>query len=244
VRDEGPGATPPIGARVAALDWRTLREALLERGFARTGPLLRAQECDALRALYPEDRHFRSRVEMERHRFGRGDYAYLRAPLPSLIAELRGTLYARLVPIANRFSERLGRAMRYPRSHSGFLARCHASGQTRPTPLLLRYGAEGYNCLHQDRYGEVGFPLQATALLSQPGRDFRGGAFLLYEQRPRAQARVEVIELERGELVLFPSFERPLPGAAGFVRAAVKHGVARVESGERFALGVIFHDAR
>ncbi len=239
-----PGSEAKIAERIAALDWGRLETELDERGFARTGELLSAAECGDLRGIYPQDARFRSRVDMERHRFGRGDYAYLRRPLPPLVEALRRALYARLARVADRFADRLGSAVRYPRSHRAFLARCKAGGQTRPTPLLLRYRAGGYNCLHQDRYGQVGFPLQATALLSDPATDFRGGAFLLHEQRPRAQARVEVIELERGEFVLFPSFERPVAGARGFVRAAVKHGIARVEAGERFALGVIFHDAR
>jgi hypothetical protein len=233
-----------IRRRVAALDWARIAAALDREGYARIPRLLAAGERRALLDLYARDELFRKRIDMERHRFGVGEYKYFADPLPPLVAELRQALYPRLARLANRWLERLGAAARMPASFAGLRARCRAAGQTRPTPLLLHYQAGGLNHLHQDLYGEVAFPLQVTCLLSRPGRDFRGGEFLLVEQRPRTQARGEAVALRAGEAILFPTRERPVAGARGFVRAQVRHGVSRVRSGSRTALGIIFHDAR
>jgi hypothetical protein len=237
-------AAPGVRERIERLDWKRLAADLDANGFARTPPLLDAGECSALVALYADDRHFRKRVEMERHRFGVGDYAYFASPLPPLVRELRTHCYPRLAPVANEWAERTGRPERFPRTLAAFLRGCHANGQTRPTPLLLRYAAGGYNRLHQDLYGEVAFPLQATLFLSRPGVDYTGGEFLLVEQPPRQQAIARAIRPEQGEMVLFPSAVRPVRGAGGWLRVAVRHGVSPLESGGRFALGIIFHDAR
>jgi hypothetical protein len=193
--------------------------------------------------MYADDDRFRSRVVMERHGFGRGEYKYFRYPLPPLVAELRRTLYARLPPIANRWNAALGIDVRYPAEHPAFIARCHAAGQNKPTPLLLRYGAGDYNCLHQDLYGEHVFPLQATILLSRPERDFAGGEFVLTEQRPRVQSRAEVVALRQGDAVVFAVRHRPVQGARGVYRVTMRHGVSRVRRGNRHTLGIIFHDA-
>ena len=232
-----------IEARVAALDWAAMAAALDEVGHALTGPLLTGAECGALARLYAEDRRFRSRIDMARYRFGEGEYKYFAAPLPPLVAALRVALYRRLAPIANRWMASLGAAERYPGSLPEYLARCAAHGQRRPTPLLLRYAAGGYNCLHQDLYGALAFPLQVTCVLSQHGADFTGGELLLVEQRPRAQSRGAVVVLERGEAVIFPNRERPVHGTRGVYRAQVRHGVSRLHSGTRTSLGIIFHDA-
>ena len=239
-------ATAPtsLAHRVAALDWRALEASLGERGFARVPALLGGDECAALAALWSDPTRFRSRVDMERHRFGVGAYQYFAAPLPPLVRALRVAVYRRLAPIANRWAGALGEPTRYPPSLAGFLARCHAAGQTRPTPLLLRYEAGGYNCLHQDLYGELAFPLQLTVFLSRPGVDYEGGPFLLVEQRPRMQSRAEVVVGGQGDMVVFPVGAHPVAGARGVYRATMRHGVARIEQGERFALGIIFHDAR
>ena len=205
--------------------------------------LLLPGECDALVGLYRDDGRFRKRIDMEAHGFGRGDYAYLARPLPRLVEQLRAALYRHLAPIANRWAEALGRDERYPPSHRAFLAQCHAAGQERPTPLLLHYQKGGYNRLHQDRYGDVFFPLQAAALLSRPERDFRGGELLLVEQRPRSQSRGEVVVSEQGDLVIFPSGDRPAPGRRGTLRLTTRHGVSTLTEGERYALGIILHDA-
>jgi uncharacterized protein len=236
-------ARPPISERLARLDWRRIAESLDERGWATTPPLLGPAECSALIALWADERRFRTRVDMARYRFGEGEYRYFAAPLPPLVAALRRHLYGRLAPIANRWMETLGEADRYPPALAEFLARCAAHGQTRPTPLLLHYTAGGYNCLHQDLYGAVAFPLQLTCVLSRRGVDYNGGELLLVEQRPRAQSRGEVIVLERGEAVIFPTRHRPVAGARGHYRATVRHGVSRVTAGERMSRGVIFHDA-
>jgi len=233
-----------IRRRVAALDWEGIAAALDREGYARIPRLLAAPERRALLGLYARDELFRKRIDMERHRFGVGEYKYFANPLPPLVAELREALYPRLAPLANRWLDRLGAAGRLPGSLARFRARCRAAGQTRPTPLLLHYEAGGFNHLHQDLYGEVAFPLQLTCLLSQPGRDFTGGEFLLLEQRPRTQSRGEAIALRAGEAIVFPTRERPVPGARGFVRAQLRHGVSRVRSGSRTTLGIIFHDAR
>jgi hypothetical protein len=213
----------------------------------RDGPLagaLTAAECDMLASLYPNDGHFRSRVVMARHGFGRGEYKYFRYPLPALVAELRATLYARLVGIANRWNELLALDVRFPDDHEAFIERCHRAGQQRPTPLLLQYGPQDYNCLHQDLYGEHVFPLQAVFLLTSPSEDFTGGEFLLTEQRPRMQSRAEVVPLAKGDGAIFPVNQRPKRGARGFYRVTMRHGASRVRSGRRCTAGVIFHDAR
>jgi len=237
-----PVPPPSIERRVAALDWNRIESHLGERGYATTGPLLTPAECSGLIAEYENDARFRSRVVMAKHGFGRGEYKYFAYPLPEPVAQLRPALYERLAPIANRWEKLLGGPETYPARHSAFLDRCREAGQRRPTPLLLRYGAEDYNCLHQDVYGEVFFPLQATFLLS-PGRDFTGGEFLLAEQRPRMQSRAEVVPLARGEAVLFAGRYRPVQGTRGAYRVTLRHGVSRVRSGRRLTLGVIFHDA-
>jgi hypothetical protein len=228
--------------RLGALDWSALAASLDARGYAHVQGFLTVEECRQLAQLYDDDQHFRKRVVMARHAFGRGEYKYFSYPLPPLVAELRGMLYPRLAPLANRWSEQLRSASRFPDRHSDFLARCHAAGQTEPTPLLLHYDADDYNCLHQDLYGEHVFPLQVTLLLSEPGRDFRGGEFLLTEQRPRMQSRAEVVPLARGDAVVFAVRHRPVQGTRGSYRVNMRHGVSRVTSGRRRTLGIIFHD--
>jgi uncharacterized protein len=237
-------AGPTIGTRVAALDWPHIVAELDTNGCAVINALLTTEECASLAALYPSDEHFRSRVVMARHGFGRGEYKYFAAPLPAPVAELRATLYPRLAELANRWNESLGSEIRYPRAHGEFLARCHRAGQTKPTPLLLHYGEDDYNCLHQDLYGEHVFPLQVAFLLAAPDRDFTGGEFVLAEQRPRMQSRAEVVPLGRGDGVIFPVHHRPVRGTRGFYRVTLRHGVSRVRSGRRQTLGIIFHDAR
>ena len=235
-----------IVRRVAALPWPELAAALDARGAATTGPLLSAAECRALAALYKDEApgRFRSRVVMARHGFGQGEYKYFAHPLPPLVAALRRELYPRLALIAARWHAALGRDAKFPPTLEGYLERCHAAGQTRPTPLLLRYGAGDYNCLHQDLYGALAFPLQATILLSAPGADFAGGEFVLVEQRPRMQSRPEIVPLRQGEAVIFAVNERPVAGKRGTYRVKMRHGVSTVRSGERLTLGIIFHDAR
>jgi uncharacterized protein len=235
---------PDIGARVAAMDWGQAANDLDAYGCTVLKGLLTVEECGALATLYPDDSHFRSRVVMGRHGFGRGEYKYFSYPLPGLIAKLRPALYANLYGIANRWNEAMGIDIRYPESHGAFLDRCHAAGQTRPTPLLLRYGADDYNCLHQDLYGEHVFPLQVAILLSEPGRDFSGGEFVLTEQRPRMQSRAEVVPLRQGDAVAFAVHVRPAQGTRGFYRVNMRHGVSRIRSGHRYTMGVIFHDAK
>jgi hypothetical protein len=232
-----------VAARVDALDWDALERALWEWGYARTAPLLTPVECAHLVALYADARRFRSRIEMARYRFGVGDYQYFAHPLPPVVAALRARLYPPLAAIANRFERALGSRLRHPETLPALLERCARRGQTKPTPLLLHYEAGGYNCLHQDVYGAVVFPLQVTAFLSRRGVDYEGGEFLLVEQRPRAQARGEAIATEQGELVIFPTRHRPVRGARGWLRAGMRHGVSRVTRGARYTLGVIFHDA-
>jgi hypothetical protein len=230
-----------LPGRVARVDWDAAEASLESRGFA-TVPLLEAGECRALAALYDREEPFRSRVVMQRHAFGRGEYKYLRYPLPPVVQALRTALYPRLAPIANRWRDALGVAGALPPDLEGYLAQCHAAGQARPTPLLLRYQADDYNCLHQDLYGPLVFPLQLTVLLSDP-TEFSGGEFMLVEQRPRAQSRGEVVPLTRGEAVIFPVHHRPVRGTRGFYRVNLRHGVSRVRDGLRMTLGVIFHDA-
>jgi len=244
VRQLRPQERGPLPARIASLDWARIAADLDAHGCAVTGPLLAADACAALAARYDDDARFRSRIVMARHGFGRGEYKYFADPLPDDIAALRTSLYPPLAQIANRWNERMGVALRFPDAHAAFLARCHAAGQTRPTPLLLRYRAGDYNCLHQDLYGEHVFPLQATVLLSRPGDDFSGGEFLLTEQRPRMQSRAEVVPLRQGEAVIFPVHHRPVAGTRGTYRVTMRHGVSRLRSGARHTLGIIFHDAR
>jgi uncharacterized protein len=233
-----------IAARAAAIDWMQATSDLDAQGCAVLKGLLTTEECHALTALYPEDKIFRSRVVMGRHGFGRGEYKYFSYPLPQPIAELRPQLYARLQPIANRWNEAMDIDTRYPDSHEAFLARCHKAGQLRPTPLLLQYGEDDYNCLHQDLYGEHVFPLQVAILLSEPRRDFEGGEFVLTEQRPRMQSRAEVVPLGQGDGVAFAVHVRPVRGTRGFYRVNMRHGVSRLRSGRRHTVGVIFHDAK
>ncbi|MDP6704925.1 MAG: 2OG-Fe(II) oxygenase [Alphaproteobacteria bacterium] len=232
-----------IGGRIDALPWAEMGTQLAERGYARAGPLLTPTECQALVRLFGDDRRFRSTVEMARHRFGEGRYRYFAYPLPRLVGDLRRQLYPRLVPIANAMMAEMRRPHRYPGRLEEFLSDCRAAGQCRPTPLLLGYEAGGYNRLHRDLYGELLFPLQAVLCLSRPGRDFEGGEFLLVEQSPRMQARAEAIRPGQGEIVVFPTAERPVAGKRGFHRAQMRHGVSRVQSGHRHTLGIIFHDA-
>src|SRR5262249_49544817 len=226
------------------LDWTRIAGELDAYGCAVAGPLLAAEDCAALAARYDDDARFRSRIVMARHGFGRGEYKYFAYPLPGEGAALRAALYPPLAAIANRWNEQMGIATRYPDAHAAYLARCHAAGQTKPTPLLLRYGAGDYNCLHQDLYGEHVFPLQVTLLLSRPGEDFSGGEFLLTEQRPRMQSRAEVVPLAQGEAVIFPVHHRPVAGPRGTYRVNMRHGVSRLRAGRRHTLGIIFHDAK
>jgi uncharacterized protein len=226
------------------MNWeRYLEKDLDERGSAVIERLITPGECEALAALYAADRHFRSRVVMAQHGFGRGEYKYFDYPLPDVIGRLRSALYPRLAPIANRWNAALGVKARFPEKHAQFLKRCHAAGQRRPTPLLLQYGAGDYNCLHQDLYGEHVFPLQLTILLSEPGRDFTGGEFVMTEQRPRMQSRAEVVALAKGDAVVFAVNQRPVQGTRGVYRVKLRHGVSRVRSGRRHTAGIIFHDA-
>jgi hypothetical protein len=228
--------------RVDRLDWELLNHQLEEQGYAQTPPLLTPNECADLVALYANG-SFRKCVDMTRHRFGQGEYKYFDDPIPELVAEFRESLYPYLARVANRWSEALRNDVRFPAEHAQFLAHCLEHGQVKPTPLLLRYEQDGYNCLHQDLYGAVAFPLQAVFLLSRAGEDFTGGEFLLVEQRPRAQSRGEAITIGQGEAVLFTTRERPVPGFRGIYRAKVRHGLSRVRTGQRFALGIIFHNA-
>ena len=233
-----------IAARVDAIDWAQIESELDAQGCAIVKRLLSADECRALSALYPDDAHFRSRIVMGRHGFGRGEYKYFSYPLPDLIAQLRPVLYGRLRGTANRWNETIGIDIRYPERHDAFLKRCHDAGQIRPTPLLLQYEAGDYNCLHQDLYGEHVFPLQVAVLLSEPGRDFTGGEFVLTEQRPRMQSRPEVVPLAQGDAVAFAVHHRPMQGTRGAYRVNMRHGVSRIRSGHRHTVGVIFHDAK
>jgi len=229
--------------RVEAIDWQRAADDLGAQGCAVLERLLTPAECRAIAALYGVDDRFRSRVVMARHGFGQGEYKYFAYPLPAPIGELRTALYPRLAPIANRWNERMGIELRYPARHAAFLERCHKAGQLRPTPLLLQYGPGDYNCLHQDLYGALAFPLQASILLSEPGRDFTGGEFVLTEQRPRMQSRPEVVPLRQGDAVVFAVHHRPVQGTRGTYRVNMRHGVSRLRSGQRHTLGVIFHDA-
>jgi len=225
------------------IDWKKLSAGLDERGSALVERLFSPAQCRSLAALYEEDGLFRSRVVMARHGFGRGEYKYFDYPLPELVAAQRAALYPRLAEIANRWNATMGMDARFPPEHKAYLKRCHAAGQRRPTPLLLKYGQGDYNCLHQDLYGEHVFPLQLTILLSQPERDFTGGEFVMTEQRPRMQSRAEVVPLAQGDAVVFAVHHRPVQGARGTYRVNMRHGVSRVRTGHRHTLGIIFHDA-
>jgi hypothetical protein len=233
-----------IEQRLRKLDWDAIERSLWELGYAKTAPVLLPRECDELIALYPDDARFRSHIDMARYRFGLGDYKYFANPLPDVVEALRTHAYAPLAAIANRWMESLGDAQRYPPSLAEFLALCHKRGQKRPTPLLLHYETGGYNCLHQDLYGDIAFPLQMTCFLSRRERDYTGGEFLLVEQRPRAQSKGEAIATEQGEIVIFTTRYRPMRGGRGYYRANVRHGVSRLTSGTRYTLGIIFHDAK
>jgi hypothetical protein len=229
-------------AGIAGIDAAGLTASLDERGYATLPALLDSDGCRALAALYDDEAAFRSRVVMQRHGFGRGEYKYLRYPLPAPVAELRRALYPLLAPVANRWRETLREERRFPEALDDFLAECHAAGQTRPTPLILKYAAGDYNCLHQDLYGALVFPLQLTILLSDPA-EFTGGEFILVEQRPRMQSKAEVVPLRQGDAVVFAVHHRPVRGTRGFYRVNQRHGVSRLRSGERATLGIIFHDA-
>jgi hypothetical protein len=238
------GVIPVHRPPLERYDWETIRTALNDNGSSVIKGLLTPGECRALVALYGDDPLFRSRIVMARHGFGSGEYKYFAYPLPALIADLRGALYARLAPLANEWNAAMKLSRRYPAGHAAFLKECHAAGQARPTPLLLRYGPGDYNCLHQDVYGEHLFPIQVAVLLADPARDFTGGEFVLTEQRPRMQSRAEVVPLRQGDAVAFAVNDRPVKGKNGFYRVKMRHGVSRLRSGERHTLGIIFHDAK
>ena len=233
-----------IKQRVTRLDWQAIEAALWEQGYVKTAPLLTQDECTRLVALYPRDRRFRSRVDMARYRFGVGEYKYFADPLPLIVQQLRVHLYPHLAAIANRWMAALGQADRFPATFSAFAEYCHANRQVKPTPLMLSYTTDGYNCLHQDLYGQIVFPLQLTCFLSQREVDYTGGEFLLVEQRPRAQSRGVAITTEQGEMLIFPTQSRPVAGKRGHYRAIMRHGVSRILSGSRYTLGIIFHNAK
>jgi hypothetical protein len=236
-------ARPTLEERLEGVAWQGVEDQLDELGYATTGPLLSAEECRDVAQTYPEAARFRSRIVMRRHAFGEGEYQYFAHPLPELVAGLRRLTYPHLVGVANRWQEALGLSQRYPEGLDAYLSACHAAGQTRPTPLLLKYGPGDYNRLHQDLYGALNFPLQMAILLSAPGRDFAGGEFVLAEQRPRTQLRAEVVPLGQGEAVIFAVNFRPARGSRGFYRLSMRHGVSRIRAGARYTLGIIFHDA-
>jgi hypothetical protein len=233
-----------IQERIDGYDWGAVVEDMNGHGCAVLAELLTAGECGELAALYTQDRRFRSHIHMARHGFGKGEYKYFKYPMPDLIGALRTALYPRVAPIANAWNERMKLDVRYPPKHADYLKVCHDAGQLRPTPLLLQYTEGDFNCLHQDLYGELAFPLQATVLLSEPGKDFTGGEFALTEQRPRMQSRVEVVPLRQGDAVVFAVHNRPVQGTKGTYRVNLRHGVSRLRSGHRHTLGIIFHDAK
>jgi hypothetical protein len=237
-------SAPGLSSRVRALDWKWISKELDTQGCALIQGLISSTDCDLLAGLYPQEELFRSRVVMSRHGFGQGEYKYFSHPLPRTIAALRTSLYRHLAPIANRWNRALSIQAHYPATHADFITRCHDAGQTRPTPLLLQYAVDDYNCLHQDLYGEHVFPLQVAVLLSEPGRDFTGGEFVLTEQRPRMQSRAHVVPLRQGDAVIFAVCYRPVQGTRGAYRVSLRHGVSRLRSGKRHTLGVIFHDAK
>jgi uncharacterized protein len=244
-RHQAAGATDEaIESRVRSIDWARMSRDLDAQGWALISRLLMNSECEQLASLYEAERCFRSTIVMARHGFGRGEYKYFAYPLPEIIACLRPVLYAGLVPVANRWNGSMGIAVQYPDSHADFIKRCHRAGQTRPTPLLLRYSEGDYNCLHQDLYGEHVFPLQVVILLSEPAKDFSGGEFVLTEQRPRMQSRAEVVPLRKGDAAVFAVHHRPVQGTRGSYRVNLRHGVSRLRSGRRYTAGIIFHDAK
>jgi hypothetical protein len=238
-----PTDSSPIETRVAALPWPDLRDTLDAHGFAQSSTVLQPEECEELAELYETGR-FRSTIAMARHRFGEGEYKYFDHPLPDAIAQLRAAFYPPLAQVANTWAERLGDEVRYPGELDQFLARCHQAGQTRPTPLIFRYGAGGWNALHQDLYGDVAFPFQIVTVLNRPGHDFEGGEVVLVEQRPRAQSRAHVQHLRQGAFLIFTTRQRPARGSRGYYRAPMRHGVSTLTTGTRTTLGIIFHDAR
>jgi hypothetical protein len=237
-------AADAVEARIARYDWKALASELSTYGCAVIEALLTPEECGEIASLYPHEEHFRSHVIMSRHGFGKGEYRYFKYPLPHLLSGARSALYTRLAPVANEWNERMGDGTRYPEKHADYLALCHAAGQQRPTPLLLRYGVGDFNCLHQDLYGDLVFPIQVAILLSEPGKDFTGGEFVLTEQRPRMQSRAEVVSLRQGDAVAFAVHNRPVQGSKGNYRVNLRHGVSRIRSGLRHTVGIIFHDAR
>jgi hypothetical protein len=231
-------------SRIDGFDWDRISRDLDAQGSAILEQVLPVDLCKDLAALYAADTLFRSRVVMARHGFGRGEYKYFAYPLPEIVADLRTALYPKLAPVANRWNGAMAIDIRYPESHADFLKRCHQAGQQKPTPLLLQYSEGDYNCLHQDLYGEHVFPIQVAILLSEPGKDFTGGEFVLTEQRPRMQSRPEVVPLRQGDAVAFAVHHRPVQGTRGFYRVNMRHGVSRLRSGHRHTLGIIFHDAK
>ena len=237
-------ASVDIAKRVDAVDWPRIVADLDAQGWAMVEKLLGPDECDGAAALYGDEAAFRSRIVMARHGFGQGEYKYFEYPLPAIVAKSRNSIYPHLAPIANQWHEAMGLEARFPNQHTAFIARCHNAGQTRPTPLLLKYGKGDYNALHQGLYGEHLFPLQAAVLLSEPGVDFRGGEFVLTEQRPRMQSRAQVVPLQQGDAAIFAVHHRPVAGKRGAYRVNLRHGASTVRAGRRYALGVIFHDAR
>lgn len=230
--------------RISALDWESLQQTLDEQGFAVLPPLLGADECQCMMETYDQPTQFRSTIDMARYRFGIGEYKYYQAPLPDLLQKLREGFYPQLAIAANRWLTQLGREAFYPAVLSEFLDHCHQQGQSRPTPLILKYEAGGYNCLHQDLYGDVFFPFQVVFVLNQKERDYTGGEFLLVEQRPRAQSRGHAISLEQGAGLIFPTQQRPVAGTRGYYKTTLRHGVSTITSGTRYSLGIIFHDAK
>jgi hypothetical protein len=236
-----------IEKRIDALDWSALEHSLSARGYAVTTPVLTPAECQAIVALYSDEVRFRSHIIMERHRFGVGDYKYFSHPLPETVTSLRTNAYPHLAKVANEWALAHGdpgARSAFPLDHAAFLKLCHKAGQSRPTPLVLHYEAGGYNCLHQDLYGEIAFPLQMVFLLGQQGRDWQGGEFVLVEQQPRAQSKAEVVPADQGQAIIFTTRYRPVKGSRGFYRVNLRHGVSRVHQGTRFTLGIIFHDAK
>jgi uncharacterized protein len=249
VNIRSPSISPASAAKaaeagVATYPWQVLAGELNNYGCAVLPELLTADECRNISGLYPEEDHFRSHIHMARHGFGKGEYRYFKYPLPDLIGELRTALYPHLAIVANEWNVRMGVAQRYPNNHATFLKRCHDAGQARPTPLLLQYVPGDFNCLHQDLYGDLAFPIQVAILLSEPGQDFTGGEFVLTEQRPRMQSRAEVVSLRQGDGVAFAVHNRPIQGSKGNYRVNLRHGVSRLRSGMRHTLGIIFHDAK
>ena len=238
-------ATPSFTQRIDALDWKNAEQSLSQSGYAITAPILSPAECDSVTALFNDASRFRSHIVMERYRFGIGDYKYFANPLPELIAELRSSAYPHLAEVANHWAEAFGENVpRYPRDHAAFLKICHKAGQPKPTPLMLHYETGGYNCLHQDLYGEVSFPLQMVFLLGQQGRDWEGGEFILVEQQPRAQSKPQVVLADQGQAIIFATRYRPVKGSRGYYRVNLRHGVSHVHRGTRYTLGIIFHDAK